>query len=77
MEGGLRVRPRARMPERAHEEAEAKFGAELSELHKSEKGRKEGRGQTNNAREGGKKGRERPHTRAQETAGGDARGSRD
>ncbi len=45
MEGGLRVRPRARMQERAHEEAEAKFGAELREtrreLHKSENRRKE------------------------------------
>jgi hypothetical protein len=42
MEGGLRVRPRARMQENARE---AKFGVELREtrreLHKSEKGKKE------------------------------------
>jgi hypothetical protein len=45
MEGGLRVRSRARMQERANDEAEAKFGAALREtrreLDKSEKRKKE------------------------------------
>ena len=50
MEGGLRVRSRARMQERANDEAEAKFGAALREtrreLDKSEKRKKEMEEQT-------------------------------